>query len=849
MPPQTPVPDVVWPRSSTPSALLLHTPRGLRPFVPKSTFSPIHQRLPSVADPTKPAILSLDHLASRVDTPLDPPTEYDLKLEADALTPGADDRPKQTRRLVACKLCHSLKVKCTPLNPDDPNLTCLRCKNAGRVCEIDVTQTRKRRRKDPGADKGSSDADTIAKLQKKIERLEKMLGQRAATKNIDLPEVLLTDLPPFISKHDLEREIAIFMDLLLKLLDLTNLLKETANRRTALLKQNRVVDIVLAGHISEDEVAERLRLYRELIYPEHPFVEIPPTYGVAEMRREMPYLLNLIVSITNSVVDPAISQDKVLLYDNFAVETLSLEVLAVGLKLVELIQALMLLCVWYNLPELFRQRRYQLLNSLLVLMLHDLGIFNRPTYHYNGLGVGPAGPLPPVLLEHRALVLVLYFSTVSICLILRRTIYVKWTPYVEECCAILEKELDPRWYKLAVFLRLLNTLDRIHHIVHALDTLERRNMPLTFVIHELQKLLLIIRNKISSDDHRTLAYYFSVEAYLHEPNLGLILDGDDHETAQLLRRLIRAILNCTNLCLNALEEFCKLQPRDIITIPFFYALRIVYTAGMLLRLRFLILLLPSLIEKDLVPQKAIFAIQGVNKLVDAALSLSHHNYFLRKTRLVIQLFIQTYTTQVQELLRKNGATPQNLRPHAFSKQELSEMNKLSQLYNKDRDMGNNVLTNENGKVGASQSLDMLSYAAGMHLEKELLPVAQMTGAVPVPPPILPQAPMQRAATMSHPINHPPPTSAALNRAQTLNYAPTQLPLSQLPQSFFRGVAGQQTRHNSMLSDTLPEQLENSYLALNDEFWADLLSQDSDKVNFSSNIGGGANEEVFFNNNF
>ena len=55
-----------------------------------------------------------------------------------------------------------------------------------------------------------------------------------------------------------------------------------------------------------------------------------------------------------------------------------------------------------------------------------------------------------------------------------------------------------------------------------------------------------------------------------------------------------------------------------------------------------------------------------------------------------------------------------------------------------------------------------------------------------------------------------------------------------------------SRNNSMISDTLPEQLENLYLALNDEFWTDLLSQDSDKVNFSNNFNPGTGlEEVFF----
>ena len=49
----------------------------------------------------------------------------------------------------------------------------------------------------------------------------------------------------------------------------------------------------------------------------------------------------------------------------------------------------------------------------------------------------------------------------------------------------------------------------------------------------------------------------------------------------------------------------------------------------------------------------------------------------------------------------------------------------------------------------------------------------------------------------------------------------------------------------------PDQLENSYQVLNDEFWSNLLSTDStDRINFTSNNfnGNTSNDEVFFMNN-
>lgn len=58
----------------------------------------------------------------------------------------SNKRSKVTRRSIACKSCHALKVKCTPSDPLDPGKPCIRCLNANRKCEIDLNQTRKRRK-------------------------------------------------------------------------------------------------------------------------------------------------------------------------------------------------------------------------------------------------------------------------------------------------------------------------------------------------------------------------------------------------------------------------------------------------------------------------------------------------------------------------------------------------------------------------------------------------------------------------------------------------------------------------------------------------------------------------------
>ena len=93
---------------------------------------------------------------------------------------------------------------------------------------------------------------------------------------------------------------------------------------------------------------------------------------------------------------------------------------------------------------------------------------------------------------------------------------------------------------------------------------------------------------------------------------------------------MKSIRYCTSSCLNALDEYSKLTPDQIALLPFPFGSRIMYTAGMLLRLRYLILSLPSHIDKELVPKRAVTSIQCVSKLVEQANILNPHNHCLTR---------------------------------------------------------------------------------------------------------------------------------------------------------------------------------------------------------------------------
>ncbi|KAI3404657.2 WAR1 [Candida oxycetoniae] len=673
-------------------------------------------------------------------------------------------RQKITRRSVACKSCHSLKVKCTPSNPQDPGASCVRCLNANRKCEIDLNQTRKRRKKAEILEAKKKEAEKemkevekemkdavvekkmkkpasfsqtlpspvamplvqtrassstipsipsnlnpasyspsapsvqsappvpapppppppllnihpqlpspkfdpqiplskdqeIASLKQRIRMLETQLmhRHRKSYSQQGIQSDSSTDSPPFISKFDLEQEIAILGEASSKLTDVTNELNLLADRRTRMLRSSIPPDVVSKGFLTLAEADVRLNLYRDRILSFLPLVEIPVHLSADQFRIQQPFLFNAIMSVSNTVNRAGVNPDQALALDNEAIRSVCDEAMVVGTKSVEVIKSILVLSLYYNSPELFRQRRYHLLNTICVSLLHDLGIVSRPTYTFTE-GTLKQDAEPKTSEEYRSLVLIIYFNTVSICLILRRSIYIKWTSYVEECCRILENSSQEKYRKLALFARINSALENIHHITHSSELDDKRPSTSMFIVSELQKRLMELRKKVKNDDHVFLSYLHSVEAYLCEPNFTNMFNRDD---SSLSSRAVKAISDCTNSCLAALNEYTQLSSDEVAQMPLAFGSRVMYTGGMLLRLRYLIMSLSSHIDKDLVPRDAVIIIQKVCRLVEQSHLQHPDNHLLKKTRLVMQLFTQTYATQIEELLFKNNSTPQNLKP-------------------------------------------------------------------------------------------------------------------------------------------------------------------------------------------
>lgn len=791
----------------------------------------------------------------------------------------------RVRRSKACKHCHSLKVRCTPVDEADPSSPCVRCVNSNKVCEMDLDQPRKRKKRAP-----AKEAATIAELKEQVRQLQAQLmrqprgasgmgitasaGTSGASGASPHPgsvspvasSVSGRDLqsPLFVLKRDLENEIALLCEDHVVLKDITDEIKRNADHRQQMLHGDKPIDVVSLGVISMDEANVRLEVYRTHLYASHPLVSVPDDLTVESMIETQPFMFNTIMSIScmgmQGHVDPEVS----LALENHAVGSVVMEIMVAGAKTVELLKCLILLSLWYNSPELFKLRRYHILNNVAVTLLHDLGIVDRSSFCYSDdTKTIQKSDGQYRSLEYRALIMILYFSTVNICLILRRAVFVKWTPYVNDCCELLEKYGSELWKNLAVFSRLNHQLERIHHIIHSPDSADRPHVP-KYVRSEFQTHLAAIKAKLNPSDHQHNAYYYSVEAYLFQPNFAnfhVARPGMKRCSENLSTDTLIDVARCTTSCLHALDEFSLLLSPEVSALPLFYSSRVIYTAGMLLRLRYLILSLPSHIEKELVPRYAIIAIQKLSKQVITASKMFPANYFLKKMTLILRLFIQTYVTQVLELLRHNETLSQFQETGRFPKiykDDIKHMINLATVFSK---LGSdeNVASPFGKSYPPAPYLDMLSSLASSFRrpkdvddddsklqnsgdpgstspEEELVSGApsrmatperrsQTPGSALQPPATVPQPPVDPTANMGgnllvegDSVARDPFGTPVTNGLPTMGTNGTIFPPLQLPpvDGAFSGIQGPGWDYT----------VDNGDIFIDDEFWSNLLSADS-----------------------
>ncbi|KAH3671952.1 hypothetical protein OGAPHI_000138 [Ogataea philodendri] len=640
------------------------------------------------------------------------------------------------RRSVACKACHSLKVKCVPHDVNNPLGTCVRCWKNKRQCEFDLSQARKK--KTPAGStklisKYQQLESKIADLQSMLEMKDDTITQQARTITNQQNLMASMDTPRTGNNHFRKnmsfssnspvsagsdgkthssgghngfgnRPAIPSKEAQLQQFEKEIKFLESVSKEQAMCPASSIVgvaedrirfckedvnyyenDLITSGILSEAQCEHLFGLFVNKIYKHYPFILLPENLSLSAMRKEQPILL-LVCSYLATIIDPepsSVTIDVQLRLESLVSRTLTGEVLSIGDKSLSLVKSMLLYCIWYVPPELFHHRRYHMFNSLCVSMMHDLGLTGRPYFFYSkedGAVKKKAAVAfeDPENLEGKGLLLLTYLNTVSISLFLRRRMPVQWSDYCEQCCSDLESTSDKRNTIIAIYARLNHILERIHFGIHSsmeqVYFAEHTENRQKYLVQEVQRTLNSLRQRISviarDDDqyyHSLMSYYFSVQAYLYEPALQSMFSPNafNSDSDYIPEYLAEAIENSTECCVLTLKHFLHLTQESIAIDPLFHSSRVIYTAGMLLRIRYLSISITALNQYKCMTEDTMNVIRSLTSLVYEASLKYPKNHFLNKMRLVLSLFAQTFLSQCKSAYK--GLIHQKNDPTAESK--------------------------------------------------------------------------------------------------------------------------------------------------------------------------------------
>uniref|UniRef100_A0A093VK98 Transcriptional regulatory protein SEF1 n=1 Tax=Talaromyces marneffei PM1 TaxID=1077442 RepID=A0A093VK98_TALMA len=376
--------------------------------------------------------------------------------EHDSNDPLADlKRPR------ACDACRQLKVRCEP-DDNHPSGACKRCAKANRRCVV-TPPTRKRQKKTDSR---------VSELEKKIDALTATLQASRRADSISSPDarsqeqevvaarrwlgggpppVSLTSVSPSTSTKRTASGDAKFSAPPGSLPPSTSFTGPVSvnlpNSESVVNSANEFTDIIDRGLIDVQTAVDAFDHYVKEVAPRLPVVVFPPGTTMASVRRNKPTLFLVIMAIAIGNFRPELQMS--LLHEVHRL--FADKVIIKGEKSLELIQSIMLACIWYMPPDQFEELKFFQFIYLAVVMALDIGmgrITRRKGNRQYGLLREIIGKnqnrtsFDPDSVETRRAWLGAYVMAVNASMALRRPLLCRWHPYMDECIEILQTSPD-----------------------------------------------------------------------------------------------------------------------------------------------------------------------------------------------------------------------------------------------------------------------------------------------------------------------------------------------------------------------------------------------------------------------
>jgi hypothetical protein len=222
-------------------------------------------------------------------------------------------------------------------------------------------------------------------------------------------------------------------------------MKRNAGSRSSIQADHNHIN-ALIDNLMSPELAERVFLrYVNEICPHFPAVPFPPGTTASDVREKKPLLfLSLLAGSSHGSAEQLVSQDVQRELTKLLKDQLADIIWRNGEKSIEIVQALQVAVLWYRPPLHFEQHNFYMMVNCAAVMALDLGLGRKATPNVMKLSIGPFRRYHPnsSSIEARRTVLVCYYLCMSITMVLRRPILLRWTNYMEESVRILQTSPD-----------------------------------------------------------------------------------------------------------------------------------------------------------------------------------------------------------------------------------------------------------------------------------------------------------------------------------------------------------------------------------------------------------------------
>ncbi|KAI1449020.1 hypothetical protein F5Y02DRAFT_429722, partial [Annulohypoxylon stygium] len=219
-----------------------------------------------------------------------------------------------------------------------------------------------------------------------------------------------------------------------------------------------VSSLAIKPQFNLDSAAKLLEMFRSML-PYCPCVVIPEDADVRSMARNMPFILLAILAVTSC----STSLQGHSLYDDEFRKILALKFVAGGERSVELLQGLMIYCSWY--PFHLRPKNRQLVQyiRMAVDIVHDMELDEEREMNFEAQSPERK---EKTLQSIRAYLSCFYNSSLA-SWIWSKPYSIKYTPWMEKCCDLLEENSGLQQDHILIWLI------RLQHIMNEFEELNR----------------------------------------------------------------------------------------------------------------------------------------------------------------------------------------------------------------------------------------------------------------------------------------------------------------------------------------------------------------------------------------